>query len=127
MDHVMIAGGIKGRQVFDVSLSAHLVIEKGMDMHSVFSQDVKLDRQTFQLDAGSPCLKIPGLEQLDTRFGLEPEPWGASAAAGDALDPAFPPGISRTVLPPEWANDLAAPAAMAREVGQVARPSYRSS
>ena len=64
----------------DWNFSKNEWMAKGMDVHSVFSQDVKLDRQTFQLDAGSPCLKIPGLEQLDTRFGLEPEPWGASAA-----------------------------------------------
>ena len=52
----------------------------GMDVHSVFTDNVMLDRQTFQLGAESPCLKIPGLEQLDTRFGLELKPWGASAA-----------------------------------------------
>ena len=52
----------------------------GMDQNSVFSSNIKLDRQTFQLGADSPCLKIPGLQQLDTSFGLLPESWGASAA-----------------------------------------------
>ena len=46
----------------------------------VFAPDIKLDRQTFQLASDSPCLKIPGLTQLDTRFGLEPLPWSNHAA-----------------------------------------------
>eukprot|EP01048_Picozoa_sp_COSAG05_P019929 COSAG05_NODE_3256_length_2200_cov_1.449310_1_plen_234_part_00 len=51
-----------------------------MDAHSVFAPDVRLDRQTFQLASDSPCLKIPGLGQLDTRFGLEPLPWSRLSA-----------------------------------------------
>lgn len=54
---------------------------EGMDKHSVFTSDVKLDRQTFQLAADSPCLKIPGMQQLDTRFGLELEPWSGGSSA----------------------------------------------
>lgn len=55
-------------------------LAEGMDVHSVFTSDVKLDRQTFQLAADSPCLKIPQLQQLDTRFGLELSAWSASGA-----------------------------------------------
>ena len=51
-----------------------------MDAHSVFAADIKLDRQTFQLGADSPCLKLPQMQQLDVRFGLELQPWTADAA-----------------------------------------------
>ena len=54
---------------------------QNMDVHSVFTSDVKLDRQTFKLAADSPCLTIPGLQQLDTRFGLELEEWGSNSSA----------------------------------------------
>jgi len=54
----------------------------GMDAHSYFGSNIGLDRQTFRLAEDSPCLDL-GIEQLDTRFGVEPQPWSKDGAVFD--------------------------------------------
>merc|ERR1712000_423998 len=54
----------------------------GMDVHSYFGPNIGLDRQTFRLAEGSPCLDL-GIQQLDTRFGIEPTTWDKDGAVFD--------------------------------------------